>query len=76
MKYYPTMFEPYRRDLVAKSLFKMSEILWGILFASILFSGLPNRIKLAVSVIIVLVFIAGWLWSPPKPPERDHADQP
>jgi len=62
------MFEPYRRDLVAKSLFRISEILWGALFAFIFFSALPIYLKLVLGTLFVIIFFVAWLISPKKFP--------
>lgn len=64
------MFESYRRDLVAKSLFRMAEILWGALFVSILLSPLHPLAKLAMVVLLVIIFGTAWRLSPSQPPKE------
>lgn len=64
------MFEPYRRDLVAKSLFRLSEIIWGALFVSVLFSPLRMVVKLAIVAAAVIIFFLAWLMSPSRIPKE------
>ncbi len=68
--YNPFMLEPYRRDAVAKSLSRFSEIIWGALFISVLFSSLHLLLKLAIVAIAVLFFISAWFICPPKSPKE------
>jgi len=68
--YTTAMFEPYRRDLVAKSLFRMAEILWGALFVSVLFSPLRWSLKLVAVTMTVLIFGLAWVTSPKQPPKE------
>ena len=68
------MFEPYRRDLIAKSLFRCSEILFGVSFASILFSPLPVLLKVALVCLNVLLFGAGVGLSPKTSPTKETDD--
>ena len=67
------MFEPYRRDVVAKSLFRMAEILWGALFVSILFSKLRAFLKLATIAGFVILFFVAWFVIPSKSPKEDSS---
>ena len=49
------MLEPYRRDLIAKSFFRITEILVGAAIVSIWFSQtIPLINKFAVGIAIVL----------------------
>ena len=67
------MFEPYRRDAVSKSLFRLSEIIGGALLVSVLFSSLPLFIKLAIVAGAVLIFLLAWFTCPHKTSEGELA---
>lgn len=67
------MISPYRRDVIAHSLFRFSEITLGASFVSVWFSKLlsiPN--KLAVGALIVLFFGLAVLAIPNKPVGKER----
>lgn len=64
------MFGPYRRDLISKSFFRFSEILFGAGAVYIWFGERPWILKLAVLVSTVLLFIFAVAISPDRSPER------
>jgi hypothetical protein len=61
------MFEPYRRDAVSKSFFRIAEILVGASFVSNWYLNLPLLNKIAFNLSGVIVFIVAWISCPPKP---------
>lgn len=65
---------PYRRDLVGKSLFHFAEILFGIAFASVLFSAHSILVKIAFCAFIVLLFTMAVVACPHEPPGTEERD--
>ena len=70
------MFEPYRRDAASKALFQIAGLMVG---ASLVTLWLPTAIamiipifaKLAMGVIVVILFLAAYFLCPPKPPGKE-----
>ncbi len=66
------MLDPYRRDLVAKSFFRVFEILCGASLVSVWFSDdMPSANKLVVVVVLVLCFLTAILIAPSKPTHKE-----
>jgi len=68
-RYASRMLEPYKRDLIAKSLFRIVEIVTGASFISVWFSPSTMAQKVAVSILLVLIFIVAIAVSPSASPE-------
>lgn len=66
--YDDSMLKPYRRDIISKSLFRVFEILIGASLVSFWFSPLPVTNKIALGLIIMLIFVVAVVCCPSYPP--------
>ena len=60
------MFEPHRRAVVGQTFLDLAKILFGGQIASGFFATFPLKIRLGSFLVFVVLFVLGWLWSPPK----------